>query len=368
MPDLPLYSSVRRRISATQVLVAVAFVLSATNAITVYSAPTRTVSVPSGVGFEGYLLNPTNGQPLDGQHDLTFRLYDVFSGGSPLAGWSTNVYNDVEVEEGFYSVLLTGLPVANFTGDRWLGVTVDGGTEITPRTRIASVPFALNAQSAASVPWAGITAVPLDIANGDQIGTGVGASGGAVGRIPAFDTTTTLSGYSGLTYANGTNTLATGNLQLSGAIQNSTSLGARVFHNAHQSITNDTLTALSFNSERWDTDAVHDNATNNSRLIAKTAGRYLIGGGVYFTADPDGYRQIVIRVTFAAGGTKTIATNNTNSLGGTIGSVLTIDTVFDLAVNDYVELLVRHNGGTGISVATDGSNAYTPEFYLVRLP
>jgi hypothetical protein len=69
-PDLLLCSPVRRRLSATQVLVAVALVLSATNAITVYSAPTRTVSVPTGVGCEGYLID-SFGVPLTGSHNLT---------------------------------------------------------------------------------------------------------------------------------------------------------------------------------------------------------------------------------------------------------------------------------------------------------
>ena len=126
---------------------------SVTNVVTVFSAPPRTVSVPTGVGFEGYLLDVATGAPLNGNHNLTFNLYSAASGGSPLGGWATNVYNSVSVNNGFYSVLLTGLPVSTFTGDRWLGVTVGSGTEISPRTRIGSVPFALNAEVANEVAW-----------------------------------------------------------------------------------------------------------------------------------------------------------------------------------------------------------------------
>ncbi|MBA7658568.1 hypothetical protein ES703_66527 [subsurface metagenome] len=35
--------------------------------------------------------------------------------------------------------------------------------------------------------------------------------------------------------------------------------GARVYHDADQAIPHATGTMLSFNSERWDTDAIHDN-------------------------------------------------------------------------------------------------------------
>src|SRR5919108_3473294 len=61
----------------------------------------------------------------------------------------------------------------------------------------------------------------------------------------------------------------------------------RVFHNATQSITTATETALAFNSERWDTafgsaSTQHDTATNNSRLTAQYAGKYLVVGHVGF--------------------------------------------------------------------------------------
>jgi hypothetical protein len=359
----------RRLFLASLVLFFVSLVFSVTNVVTVFSAPPRTVSVPTGVGFEGYLLDAVTGQPLSGQHTLTFNLYSAASGGSALSGWSTNVYANVPVNNGFYSVLLTGLPVSGFTGDRWLGVTVDSGSEISPRTRIGSVPFALNAEVANEVAWGDISGMPAGFSDGTdhQVGSGAPASNGAVGRVPVFDSTTSIAGASGLTYTSNLLTVSN-NLSLNGSIQQSTSLGARVYHNANQSISNDTSTALAFNSERWDTNLIHDTATNNTRLTAKTAGTYLIGGGIYFAAEDTGYRQITVKVTFAAGGSKTIATHSTDNLGSTIANVLTIDTVYNLAVNDYVELLVRQNSGASLTVYTDGSNAYTPEFYLVRLP
>jgi hypothetical protein len=48
-------------------------VLAVANVVTVFSAPLRAVSVPSQVGFEGYLADAF-GAPLNGTHTLTFRL------------------------------------------------------------------------------------------------------------------------------------------------------------------------------------------------------------------------------------------------------------------------------------------------------
>ena len=55
--------------------------------------------------------------------------------------------------------------------------------------------------------------------------------------------------------------------------------GARVYHNANQSISNTTVTALAFNSERWDTDTIHDTdrigaaSLNTNQNIAGTLAR-----------------------------------------------------------------------------------------------
>jgi hypothetical protein len=155
------------------VFFAFSLVLSVTNVVTVFSAPLRTVSVPSQVGFEGYLADAF-GSPLNGTHTLTFRLYDVAANGTALAGWRSNVYANVPVTDGLYSVLLDGLPVAGMDGARWLGVTVDSGTEITPRTRLGSVPYALNSQTAQEVAWSGVTGLPQGFSdNADDVGTGM---------------------------------------------------------------------------------------------------------------------------------------------------------------------------------------------------
>src|SRR4029077_20051578 len=68
---------------------------------------------------------------------------------------------------------------------------------------------------------------------------------------------------------------------------------ARVFHSANQSITTATETTLAFDSERFDTDTIHDTVTNNSRLTCKHAGVYVIGAHVQFDSGAAGGARYV---------------------------------------------------------------------------
>lgn len=139
----------------------------------------------------------------------------------------------------------------------------------------------------------------------------------------------------------------------------------RVFHNANQSISTATLTALAFNSERFDqaggsASTMHDTATNNTRLTCRYAGVYLISGSVEWANGTTGIREISCRIggsTYIADATDTPASVNVYRQ--------TITTLYSLAVNDYVELVVQQNSGAGLNVVS--SSAWTPEFMMVRV-
>jgi hypothetical protein len=140
----------------------------------------------------------------------------------------------------------------------------------------------------------------------------------------------------------------------------------RVFHNANQSLTNITLTALAFNSERFDTAGGssathHDTVTNNSRLTCLYAGKYQITGSASFAANATGHRLLLIRLN----GATEIARERVPSVGASDQLELNISTLYDLAINDYVELVAYQNSGGALNV-TVVSN-YSPEFMFVRV-
>ncbi|MCK6571487.1 collagen-like protein [Myxococcota bacterium] len=149
-------------------------------------------SAPSLMHQEGVLID-NGGNPLAGPVNLRFQLFAANAGG--VAVWTEN-YNAVALTEGYYSVLLgsvSPLTPAIVTQGRYLQITVNG-TDLTPRTQLASVPFALLATSVYGGPVVAQSvailvnnvSTPVIDANGRWVGNPTGLVGpqgpaGAVG-------------------------------------------------------------------------------------------------------------------------------------------------------------------------------------------
>ena len=139
-------------------------------------------------------------------------------------------------------------------------------------------------------------------------------------------------------------------------------VGARVFHSVAQSIANSTVTALAFNSERYDTDAFHDTSASTSRLTVPSGldGKYLITGTLQFAANATGSRVVSVRLN----GTTTIAQHRGPGFSGD-PTDLSIVTVYDLVASNYVELVVSQNSGGALNVVTNAN--HTPEFTITKV-
>jgi hypothetical protein len=136
--------------------------------------------------------------------------------------------------------------------------------------------------------------------------------------------------------------------------------GARVFNNSSQSLTAATTLYSDYDTEEYDTDTIHDDVTNTKRLTCKTAGKYLIGGsGRIGGANAGATLNIRIRLN----GANLIAISQVPAIG--TNDYLNISTVFDLAVNDYLELGFTASAGTSMIVDTQAY--YTPEFWMSRI-
>jgi hypothetical protein len=100
------------------------------------------VTVPELINYQGVLMD-NNGNPLNATVSITFRLYDKANGGAIL--WE-EIHSKVTVQNGVFNVLLGSvdtLSVNKFKGKyRWIGVEIGTDGEMTPRQRIASVPYA----------------------------------------------------------------------------------------------------------------------------------------------------------------------------------------------------------------------------------
>ena len=136
--------------------------------------------------------------------------------------------------------------------------------------------------------------------------------------------------------------------------------GARVYHGVDQSISNITNTILSFDNERYDTDTIHDIVTNNSRLTCKTAGKYLIMSTVAFDTNATGRRKAWLLLN----GVTVITMGTVLVLAATDWCVFSLGTIYDLAVNDYVEVLVYQDSGVALLVKLGAGSA---EFMMQRI-
>ena len=109
----------------------------------------RAASADDGVvAVQGYLTGDS-GDPVVGTHRLTFILYDDPETGSAQY---TDDYRAVELEDGLFALELgsqpsSALDLGLFAAHSalWLEVVVDGSDVISPRTRLAPVPYAAHA-------------------------------------------------------------------------------------------------------------------------------------------------------------------------------------------------------------------------------
>src|SRR6188768_1790891 len=99
---------------------------------------------PQTLGYQGHLAD-SGGNPITGDLSITFRLYDVTSGGAAL--WS-EVQPAVQVDGGNMAVELgkvTPLPLSIWGKQLYLGIQISGDTEMLPRPPLTAAPYALRA-------------------------------------------------------------------------------------------------------------------------------------------------------------------------------------------------------------------------------
>jgi len=137
-------------------------------------------------------------------------------------------------------------------------------------------------------------------------------------------------------------------------------VGARVYDAGNQTISNTTDTAVAFDSERWDTDTIHDTSTNNSKLTCNTAGKYLISGNIQWDGNSTGTRIVFIKLN----GATVIAKSSTNITDAS-NFQMQCTTIYDLAVTNYVELFVRQSSGDDLAIELNAN--FTNEFMMQRI-
>lgn len=112
-----------------------------------------------------------------------------------------------------------------------------------------------------------------------------------------------------------------------------------------QPVANNVLTILFFNRERYDTDSMHSESTNTSRITFATAGVYLISGWVYWSGNAAGERRVNVKIN----GTSFIAQDERSTNQDDWFSQ-PYTAVWKFAASDYVEIEVNQNSGADLNV------------------
>lgn len=120
--------------------------------LTVLFADAQEGSVPELINYQGKLTD-VNGNPLDGMHKLEFNIWDQASLGTKL--WGPQTFTGVQVIQGHFNVILgprdgSARSIVDAVADsvRYLEILVDDSV-ISPRQRILSAPYAIQAEKAA---------------------------------------------------------------------------------------------------------------------------------------------------------------------------------------------------------------------------
>lgn len=101
--------------------------------------------VPQTISYQGVLTDENGTVVADGSYNLSFNLYDALTGGTAL--WTEN--QSVAVSNGIFNAILGSVNPLTLTFDiqYWLGVSVEGGAELSPRIQLTSSPYSFNAAS-----------------------------------------------------------------------------------------------------------------------------------------------------------------------------------------------------------------------------
>lgn len=142
---------------------------------------------------------------------------------------------------------------------------------------------------------------------------------------------------------------STASTGLAWATPTTTFVGCRASNSVAQSIPTSVTTAVTFNTESFDTDGFHSTTTNTSRMTVPSGkgGKYLVTGGATFATNATGNREIYI---YKNGNQYSSAFSPGTSVGST--SVVISDIV-TLSPTEYVEIRVAQDSGSTVDLRGD---------------
>ena len=121
------------------------------------------LAVPHSINYQGKITN-SSGVALDGTYSMTFRIYNVATGGTAL--WS-ETHSSVSVHRGLFDVVLGETNPINLPFDEQYYLEIEvAGEVLNPRISLSSVGYVFRSARADTVNWSGIQGVPAGFSDG----------------------------------------------------------------------------------------------------------------------------------------------------------------------------------------------------------
>jgi hypothetical protein len=171
-------------------------------------------NVPTTVSFQGYLSDKTTGDPLNGNFDMRFSLFDANSGGTEL--WFDD-YSAVPVSKGLYTVILGDKKPISLAFNQPYYLQMKVGLEtLDTRLTLTSSGYSISSTNASNltmgtIPNGRLDAELQDLADGTLSGSLVGAGVSAAnisGTLAVTNGGTGTNTLTGVAIGNGSGTMS----------------------------------------------------------------------------------------------------------------------------------------------------------------
>ncbi len=113
-------------------------------ALLIPAAPSLAVAPHAQLNFQGVLRDDDNKAVTNGTYSLTFKLYIDAIGTPTTPAWQET--QSAVVEDGVFSVNLGSVTpfTVGFDQQYWVGITLAGESEMTPRIKLTTAPYAMS--------------------------------------------------------------------------------------------------------------------------------------------------------------------------------------------------------------------------------